>query len=215
MKLLTEINEQVEYLTEANENGEKQYYLSGIFLQGKIKNRNGRIYPVDVLAKEVERYTKENINTKRSYGELNHPDNPTINLDKVSHIITELKQDGSNFIGKAKILTSTPNGKIVQALMQEGCSLGVSSRGLGGIVERGGAKIVENLHLTTAADIVSDPSAPQAFVENVIENVEWFFNGTDWVRQEKAFKLVEAFKRENAKIREEKFLKLFKNLLET
>lgn len=215
MRLLSELNEQVEYLIEAKQGGGKNYFLEGTFLQGNIKNRNGRVYPTDVLAKEVANYTENFINRNRSFGELNHPANPSINLDKVSHLITELKQDGDNFTGKAKILQHTPNGKIVTALMEENCSLGVSSRSLGALKEMKGAKYVTELYITTAADIVADPSAPDAFVSNIMENAEWFFDGVDWRRQETAVTLVEDFKRKHRKEREEKFLQLFKKLLNT
>ncbi len=214
MKLLTELHEQVEIITEAKTDGGKNYYLKGVYLQTEVVNKNGRWYPEDVMEKEVARYMKENIQQKKSYGELNHPTNPSINLDKVSHLITNLERDGKNYIGTAKILTSTPNGKIVAALMDEGCRLGVSSRGLGSIKEKGGKKIVESLHLTTAADIVADPSAPDAIPDHIIENVDWFFDGADWVKQEKAFDLVENFKILKREEREERFLKLFRDLLD-
>ena len=211
MKLLKELNEEIEYLTETID-GQRQFYIEGIFLQGNIKNRNGRLYPINVLEEEVSRYRDNYINKRRAYGELNHPTSPSINLDKVSHIITELNRENSNFVGKAKILTNTPNGKIVQALMEEGCVLGVSSRGLGSLKEKNGAKYVENLYLTTAADIVADPSAPDAFVDNVMENIEWFFDGANWIKQEKAYDFVNEMKQTSKKKREEQFLELFQKL---
>lgn len=215
MLLLKEINEELEYIKEDTNTENPSFYLKGIFLQSEIKNRNGRIYPQAVLEQEVDRYSRDMIAKKRSFGELNHPSGPSINLDKVSHIITELKQDGKNFIGTAKILTTTPNGRIVQSLMQEGCVLGVSSRGLGSLKESRGSKIVEHLHITTAADIVADPSGPDCFPDNIVENVEWFFNEStgDWVAQEKAVQLVEDFKQKNRADREKDFLEFFGNLL--
>ena len=213
MKLLTELNEDVEFIKESVD-GKKNYYLKGVYLQSEIENKNGRFYPQAVMEKEVARYIKENIQAKKSYGELNHPTNPSINLDKVSHLITELKRDGKNYIGTAKILTSTPNGKIVAALMDEGCRLGVSSRGLGSIKQKGNRKIVESLHLTTAADIVADPSAPDAIPDHIIENIDWFFDGADWVKREKVYDLVENHKRLKKEAREEQFLTLFKRLLD-
>ena len=144
-------------------------------MQSEIKNRNGRVYPKAVMAKEVNRYVKEFINKDRAFGELGHPDGPTINLDKVSHMITKLEEDGNNFMGRAKIL-STPNGQIVKNLINDGAKLGVSSRGLGSLEQRGGAQYVkDDFQLATAADIVADPSAPEAFVEGIMEGVEWVY----------------------------------------
>lgn len=179
MKLITEITEDVEYIEEANATtGEKELYIEGVFLQGNIKNRNGRIYPESVLEKEVKRYTENYIDKNRAFGELNHPKGPTINLDRVSHIITELKKDGSNYIGKAKI-TKEGTGKIVRGLIESGASLGVSSRGLGSLKEnsKGIMEVQSDFYLATAADIVADPSAPDAFVNGIMENVEWISEG--------------------------------------
>jgi len=215
MKLLREINEQIEYITESNEGGPKTFIIEGIFLQGNLKNRNGRIYPVNVLEKEVERYTENYINKKRAYGELDHPSNPSVNLTKVSHLINELKKDGNNFYGKARVLTNTTNGKIVQALMEEGCSLGVSSRGLGSLKEKSGSKVVEQYYLTTAADIVADPSGPDCFPENIVENIEWVLVDEHWTKQEKVFDLIESRKRMNKVDREARFFAEFKKLLNT
>ena len=174
MKLITETIEDVQVLTEER-NGKKDYKIKGVFMQADIKNRNGRVYPVETLAKEVRRYSKEFIEKKRAFGELGHPDGPTINLDKVSHMITKLEEDGSNFMGRAKIL-STPNGQIVRNLINDGAKLGVSSRGLGSLEQRGGAQYVKgDFQLATAADIVADPSAPEAFVEGIMEGVEWVY----------------------------------------
>ena len=175
MKLIREEIETVELLIEENE-GKKTFYIKGPFLQGDIKNRNGRIYESRVLAKEVARYHENFIGRGRALGELGHPDGPTINLDRVSHNITELYQDGSNFIGKAKIL-NTPMGKIASGLLGDGVTLGVSSRGMGSLVQREGANYVgEDFHLATAADIVADPSAPDAFVQGIMEGKEWIWD---------------------------------------
>ena len=177
MKLIREFTESVKYLVETPK-GEtsKTYFIEGVFLQGEIKNRNGRIYPMDVMKKEVERYTKENIEKNRAYGELGHPDSPTINLDRVSHMIKELKLDGNNYVGKAKIM-DTPYGKIVKSLIDEGANLGVSSRGMGSLrAKSDGTQLVQDdFMLATAGDIVADPSAPDAFVRGVMEGKEWVF----------------------------------------
>jgi hypothetical protein len=175
MKLISEFCDYAiePVIVESNDNNEKEYFIEGPFMQADIKNRNGRVYPVEVMKKEVERYNKEFVEQKRAFGELGHPDGPTINLDKVSHMITKLEQDGKNFMGRAKILT-TPNGQIVRNLINDGAKLGVSSRGLGSLETRNGAQVVkDDFQLATAADIVADPSAPEAFVEGIMEGVEW------------------------------------------
>ena len=175
MKLIREEIEAVEVLTEETE-GKKSYYITGPFLQGDIKNRNGRIYESNVLAKEVARYNEQFIKRNRALGELGHPDGPTVNLDRVSHNIVELRQEGSNFIGKAKIL-NTPMGQIAAGLLGDGVQLGVSSRGMGSLVQREGVNYVgEDFHLATAADIVADPSAPDAFVQGIMEGKEWVWD---------------------------------------
>ncbi len=177
MKLITEITKTVEYISEAKEAGGKDYFIRGPFMQANIKNRNGRVYPAEVLDKEVNRYVTENVHKNRAYGELGHPTSPTINLDRVSHMIKELTRDGDNFIGKAKIMTETPMGQIVKNLMDEGASLGVSSRGMGSLKNKNGAAEVQNdFYLATAADIVADPSAPDAFVEGIMEGKEWIWD---------------------------------------
>jgi len=176
MKLICEVNEDINYITEAkDESGKKSYFIEGVFMQGDIKNRNGRVYPAETLAKEVARYNKEYVEKKRAYGELGHPQGPTINLERVSHMITELKQDGSNFMGKAKIMTETPYGAIVKSLMDEGAQLGVSSRGMGSLKagKSGAQEVQKDFYLATAADIVADPSAPDAFVNGIMESKEW------------------------------------------
>jgi len=184
MKLITETTEQVNFLTELNEEtGKKIYFIEVPFLQSNITNRNGRMYPKEIMQKEVVRYTKENIDKKRAYGELGHPDGPTINLDRVSHMIVGLKESGDNFIGKAKIL-DTPMGRIVRELIDEGANLGVSSRGLGSLKEKNGInEVQDDFMLATAADIVADPSAPDAYVRGIMEGKEWVF--VDGIFQEK------------------------------
>ena len=174
MKLITEHYDDFEILTEGK-NG-KDMKIKGVFMQAETKNRNGRVYPLDVLQKEVKRYTKELVENKRAFGELGHPDGPTVNLDRVSHIIEELYPEGNNIIGKAKIL-DTPNGKIVQELINAGAKLGVSSRGMGTLEKRGQTNYVkDDFYLATAGDIVADPSAPKAFVEGIMEGKEWVWD---------------------------------------
>ena len=176
VKLFSEAVEEVEYITEEKEGGGKNYKIRGIFMQADIKNRNGRVYPMDVLGEEVKKYNKNFIQQNRAFGELGHPDGPTVNLERVSHMITSLKPDGKNFIGEAKIM-ETPMGKIVKNLMDEGAKLGVSSRGMGSLKQKGGANVVsDDFYLATAADIVADPSAPNAFVEGIMEGKEWVWN---------------------------------------
>jgi hypothetical protein len=175
LKLISEAVEDVEYITE-EKNGEKQYKIRGIFMQADVKNRNGRVYPMEVLQKEVSKYNKNFIQQKRAFGELGHPDGPTVNLERVSHITTSLTPDGKNFLGEAKIM-DTPMGKIVKNLIDEGCKLGVSSRGMGSLTKQNGANYVrDDFYLATAADIVADPSAPNAFVEGIMEGKEWVWD---------------------------------------
>ena len=178
LKLISEhVEHDTDYLIEQDEKtGKKDYKIKGIFMQADIKNRNGRIYPMEILQKEVKRYNKDYINEKRAFGELGHPDGPTVNLERASHMITALYPDGKNFIGEAKIL-STPMGEIVKNLMDDGAKLGVSSRGMGSLDQKNGANYVRNdFYLATAADIVADPSAPNAFVEGIMEGKEWVWN---------------------------------------
>ena len=175
MKLISEEVQNAEYLVEEN-NGKKEYKIRGVFLQSEIKNRNGRVYPTEVLVREVNRYTKEFINKNRAFGELGHPDGPTVNLERVCHMVKSLKQDGKDFIGEAKIM-DTPYGKIVKGLIDEGAQLGVSSRGMGSLIQRNGVNYVkDDFYLATAADIVADPSAPDAFVEGIMESKEWVWD---------------------------------------
>ena len=176
VKLISEAVEEVEYITEEKDDGGKNYKIRGIFMQADIKNRNGRIYPMEVLDEEVKNYNKKFIQQNRAFGELGHPDGPTVNLERVSHMITSLKPDGKNFIGEAKIM-DTPMGKIVKNLMDEGAKLGVSSRGMGSLKQKGGANVVsDDFYLATAADIVAAPSAPNAFVEGIMEGKEWVWD---------------------------------------
>ena len=185
VKLITEALDfsQQNYLVEEKD-GKKEYKIRGIFMQSNIKNRNGRVYPKDILMKEVTSYNKEYVEKNRAFGELGHPEGPTVNLDRVSHMITTLKPEGDNFIGEAKIM-STPMGEIVKNLMDEGATLGVSSRGMGSLDQRGGANYVRSdFKLATAGDIVADPSAPSAFVEGIMEGKEWVWDHGNLVEQE-------------------------------
>ena len=195
MKLITETIENIEVLKEER-NGKKDYKIRGVFMQADIKNRNGRIYPVGTLAKEVKRYNEQFINKKRAFGELGHPDGPTVNLERVSHMITSLKPEGKNFIGEAKIM-DTPYGKIVKNLIDEGAQLGVSSRGMGSLQSGSQGNVVgKDFYLATAADIVADPSAPDAFVEGIMEGKEWVWDNGVLKSME-----VEKFKEEIEKTR--------------
>ena len=187
MKLISEhFSDDVEYVTEQKEDGKKNFLLKGVFMQAEIKNRNGRVYPMEVLQKEVKRYNEEFIEQNRAYGELGHPDGPTVNLDKVSHMVTKLEADGKNFIGEAKVM-STPMGEIVKNIMDDGGKLAVSSRGMGSLTKKNGANYVnDDFYLATAADIVADPSAPNAFVEGIMEGKEWVWNNGMLQEQEVA-----------------------------
>lgn len=207
MKFLTE-RADADYIVEKTDEG-KKYFIEGIFMQSDVKNRNGRIYPHDVLIKEVLNYQKL-IDEKRSTGELGHPSSPSINLHLISHLITELSVDGNNIIGRAKIL-DTPMGKITKSLIDEDVKLGVSSRGLGTIKESHNGKIVQSFMLTTV-DIVAEPSAPDAFVENLIENIEWVFDGSEWQKIEQKKTMLEDFQNKNRAKREAEFMKFIKAL---
>jgi len=177
MKLISEEATNVEFLTEATKSGGKNYFIEGIFMQANKKNRNGRIYPTEILQKEAKRYTTEFIKKKRAFGELGHPDGPTVNLERVSHMIEELEEVGQNFMGRAKVL-DTPYGKIVKNLIDEGAQLGVSSRGMGSLKagKNGISEVQGDFYLATAADIVADPSAPDAFVAGIMEGKEWVWD---------------------------------------
>ena len=217
VKLITEANDfSADNFLIEEKDGKKNYKIKGIFMQSNIKNRNGRVYPKDILMKEVKSYTKDFIEKNRAFGELGHPEGPTINLERASHMITALYPDGKNFIGEAKIL-ATPMGEIVKTLMDEGAKLGVSSRGMGSLEQKkDGSNYVRNdFYLATAADIVSDPSAPSAFVEGIMEGKEWVWNHGALVESE----LVEAKERINSRIRKKQaleesieFAKFLKNL---
>ena len=215
MKLICELQEAVDYeLVEASTDKPKQYFIEGIFMQSEVKNKNGRLYPLDVLEKEVDRYVKEYVEPKRAFGELGHPDGPTVNLDRASHMITSLVKEGKNFVGRAKIL-DTPNGKIVKSFIDEGARLGVSSRGMGTLKSesKDKAQIVQSdFFLATAADIVADPSAPNAFVEGIMEGKEWVWNNGLLREQdvERAKKNIEAA---SSKQLEEVKLREFSNLM--
>jgi hypothetical protein len=176
MKLISEHVDSIEYLIEESKEGAKNYRIKGVFMQAEMKNRNGRMYPMSVLEKEVGRYNKEYVNQNRAFGELGHPDGPTVNLERVSHMITGLYPEGKNFIGEAKVM-DTPYGKIVKNLIDEGAKLGVSSRGMGSLEPRRDMQVVkDDFYLATAADIVADPSAPNAFVEGIMEGKEWVWD---------------------------------------
>jgi len=177
MKLISEEATNVEFLTETSKSGGKNYFIEGIFMQSETKNRNGRIYPKSILQKEAKRYTTEFIKKKRAFGELGHPDGPTVNLERVSHMIEELEEVDQNFMGRAKIL-DTPYGKIVKNLIDEGAQLGVSSRGMGSLKpgSNGVSEVQGDFYLATAADIVADPSAPDAFVHGIMEGKEWIWD---------------------------------------
>ena len=176
MKLITEEIQNVEYIIDQSKDGKKSYAIKGIFMQADVKNKNGRIYPQNILQREVVRYNRDFINKNRAFGELGHPEGPTVNLERVSHMIKALYPDGNNFLGEAKIL-DTPYGKIVKSLIDEGARLGVSSRGMGTLQNTGRANVVkDDYYLSTAADIVADPSAPDAFVEGIMEGKEWVWD---------------------------------------
>ena len=218
MKLISEQwSDDVNYLVEEDpKTGKKNMFIEGIMLQTEVKNKNGRIYPLEVMKKEVKRYNKEYIEQKRAYGELGHPEGPTINLERTSHLIESLEQDGKNFVGKAKIL-STPMGEIVKNLLSDGARLGVSSRGMGSLKAsnaKGGAQMVQSdFQLATAADIVADPSAPDAFVDGVMEGVEWIWdNGV--IKAQKIEEYKDSIRRAKSQKLQETKLNVFKSFLE-
>ena len=185
MRLIKEFNESINYLVEDSKDPKKpNVFIEGVFLQSDLKNKNGRIYPRVLMQSEGNRYVYETVNTKRAYGELGDRDGPTVNLDRVSHMIVSLKEDGNNWIGKAKVM-DTPMGRIVKELISEGAQLGVSSRGLGSLKEKGGInEVQDDFMLATAADIVADPSAPDAFVQGIMEGKEWVFVNGRWTEQD-------------------------------
>jgi hypothetical protein len=213
MKLITEEIESIEIITEESE-GKKTLYITGPFLQAEVTNRNGRCYPFSILEREVKRYNDTFIKNGRALGELGHPDGPSVNLDRVSHMITSLHSEGNTFVGKAKVL-DTPMGNIAKSLLDEGVMLGVSSRGVGSLIEKNGVKYVsDDFMLATAADIVADPSAPDAFVQGIMEGKEWVWEGG--ILKEKAAETakrqVEYYSR-NRKLSEQKKLKLLNDYL--
>ena len=186
MKLITEQVCDLSFITEEI-GGKKSLFIEGVFLQSDVKNKNGRMYPKEVLQREVKRYNEQYVKTKRAFGELGHPDGPVINLERVSHMITGLKEDGKDFVGKAKVMTNTPYGKIVESLLEEGAQLGVSSRGMGTLKKEKGANVVQDdFYLATAANIVADPSAPNAFVEGIMEGREWVYENGVFKEEELA-----------------------------
>jgi len=216
MKLIKEINESVDYMVESKDGGGKNYFIEGIIMQGDIRNRNGRMYPSKVLAREMGRYNENYITKKRAYGELGHPDGPTINLDRVSHIFTDLRQEGSNIVGKAKIM-GTPMGQIVKAYIDEGAQLGISSRGMGSVKENkeGVMEVQEDFMLATAGDIVADPSAPNAFVQGIMEGAEWIFDVAEqtWKSQNTFDRIEDEVKNHYDELTEEQKLAKFERFI--
>lgn len=217
MKLITEVLDELQYVTEAKEDGSKNLYIEGVFLQAAIKNRNGRMYPEEIMDKEVARYMKEAVDTKTAMGELGHPNGPQINLDRVSHRIVSLRKEGTNYIGKA-LVTNTPMGNIARGLMESGARLGVSSRGMGSLkLNREGInEVQDDFRLATAADIVADPSAPNAWVDGIMESVDWIYDERlGW----KAIQIAEQAKQDietaiSARQFDERKLKIFENYLQ-
>lgn len=218
MKLIKEITEEVSYLLEAKEDGTKSYFIEGIIMQGDIKNRNGRVYPKEVLMKEMTRYNKNYVEAKRAYGELGHPSGPTINLDRVSHMFTELRQDGSNVVGRAKVM-DTPMGKIVKNLIDEGANLGISSRGMGSVKQNknGIMEVQSDFMLATAGDIVADPSAPNAFVQGIMEGVDWVYDVAEqtWKSQNSFDQIEDQVKRMSSRELEEQAYTLFNKFIKS
>ena len=214
MRIIKELNESITYLTEESKDPKKpNVFIEGVFLQSDLKNKNGRVYPKEIMQREVQRYVNENVKTKRAYGELGHPDGPTVNLDRVSHMITDLREDGNNWIGKAKIM-DTPMGRIVKELISEGAQLGVSSRGLGSLKEKNGINEVQgDFMLATAADIVADPSAPDAFVSGIMEGKEWVFVNGKWTEQD-IEEAKSTISRANIRDLEEEKMQVFSNFLD-
>jgi len=214
MRLLSEVHEDINYITEAKEDGKDNFFIEGVFMQGNFKNRNGRVYPTEILEKEVARYNKEYVDKNRAYGELGHPQGPTINLERVSHMITKLERDGDNFVGKAKIMTETPYGAIVKSLIKEGAQLGVSSRGMGTLsAGKGGVQQVgKDFYLATAGDIVADPSAPLAFVEGIMEEREWIFENGIWTVEQAENMKEQVIKMSVQEVEDKKF-KIFETFL--
>ena len=211
MKLISEHLDTIEFITEEDGEGKKNYKIKGVFMEADIKNRNNRMYPMNVLEKEVKRYNKEYVQQKRAFGELGHPDGPTVNLERVSHMITKLYPDGIQFVGEAKVM-DTPYGKIVKNLIDEGAKLGVSSRGMGSLEPQRDMHVVkDDFYLATAADIVADPSAPNAFVEGIMEGKEWIWD--NGIGKEVDIAKYRAELRKESKRLEEKKIKLFNEFM--
>ena len=219
MKLISEVtfNDIAPVIVEATDGKKKEHYIEGVFMQGNLKNRNGRIYPMETLEKEVNRYNDQFVKTNRAYGELGHPDGPTINLERVSHMIKDLRREGNDFVGKAKIM-DTPYGKIVKSLIDEGAQLGVSSRGMGSLQQNsdGINEVQGDFQLATAGDIVADPSAPNAFVNGVMEGVEWIYDAASnsWQSQ-KVIEQIRDTGRISARELQERKVEFFENFLKT
>jgi hypothetical protein len=214
MKLITELTEDIKYVKENVGNGDKNYFIEGIFMQSDVKNKNGRIYPKNILAKEASRYITEYVNKGRALGELNHPTGPTVNLDRVSHIVKELHEDGKNVYGKAKVM-DTPMGRIVKNLIEEGAQLGVSTRGMGSLKAKNGYQEVQEDFMLAAIDIVADPSAPNAFVNGIMEGREWIYESGIWQEREinQAKKLIQTSSKRNLEKNIVKvFQQYFKNI---
>lgn len=211
MKLITELNESIKYVTETKESGKKTLYIEGVFLQSEIKNRNGRMYPKHVLEREVNRYNEQFVQKGRAFGELGHPDGPQINLDRISHIIESLKQDGTNWVGRAKI-TDTPMGNIARGIIESGGQLGVSTRGMGSIKlnKEGVNEVQDDFHLATAADIVADPSAPDAFVNGIMEGVEWIWENNMLIAHRAQMQVEQAVRSRDLETQK---LKIFENFI--
>ena len=211
MKLISEHLDTIEFITEDDGDGKKNYKIKGVFMEADIKNRNNRMYPMNVLEKEVGRYNKEYVNQNRAFGELGHPDGPTVNLERVSHMITKLYPNGKQFVGEAKVM-DTPYGKIVKNLIDEGAKLGVSSRGMGSLEPQRDMHVVkDDFYLATAADIVADPSAPNAFVEGIMEGKEWVWD--NGIVKEVDIAKYRAELRKESKRLEEKKIKLFNEFM--
>lgn len=216
--LIKEISEEVQYITESTEKGEKNYYIEGIIMQGDIKNRNGRVYPANVLIREMNRYNDNYVAKNRAFGELGHPQGPTINLDRVSHMFTELKADGSNIVGRAKI-TKTPMGDVVKGLIDSGAQLGISSRGMGSVKpnKMGIMEVQNDFMLATAGDIVADPSAPDAFVKGIMEGVSWVYDvaSSSWRAANEFDRIEEEVKKNIDQLDEAAMLRAFRTLLKS
>ena len=208
MKLITELTEDIKFVKENAGNGDKNYFIEGVFMQSEVKNRNGRVYPKNILAKETGRYINEYVNKGRALGELNHPTGPTVNLDRVSHIVKELYEDGKNIYGKAKVL-DTPMGKIVKNLIEEGAQLGVSTRGMGSLKSKNGYQEVQEDFMLAAIDIVADPSAPNAFVNGIMEGREWIFENGIWSERQLQYSK-QLIKNSSSKNLEKNIVKVFK-----